>query len=208
MRKKNKLIFIFLIISIIVLAVILFFNWNTLSTINDNIIEISQNEIKVEKLRKQIIENISSDSVNINEDTILDELFEEKVLSKESEKRNITIEKEQQEILKKVSYNNPISEENKQKISDMNMTEDEFRNYLYKQLINMQLRVNLKKQLLEEINNNNIKIDNIDFKAEVEALNNYKNSNTFNAEELFSKTQELLDEYISIIKNGYSKIEK
>ena len=90
----------------------------------------------------------------------------------------------------------------------MNLTEEEFRNNLYEKLINMQLRVKLKEQLLDEIFNNDIKVDNNEFKVQVKSFNDDKNSNNYSAEELFTKTEELLDKYISILKSNYSKLEK
>lgn len=211
MLKKNKLIFIiFLVLIIILFMIAILVNFSVSRESTQDTIEVYAKEIELEKLRENIIVNDSSNIIN-NEnknDNIVNKIFEEKVLVNESKKRNISIEEEQKENLKKISFNNPISEENQQKIRDMNLTEEEFRNNLYEKLINMQLRVKLKEQLLEEIFNNDIKVDNNEFKVQVKSFNDDKNSNNYSAEELFTKTEELLDKYISILKSNYSKLEK
>lgn len=211
MLKKNKLIFIIFIVLIILLFMIaILVNFGVSKEVTQDTIEVYAKEIELERLREDIIINDSSNITN-NENTndnIVNKIFEEKVLVRESEKRNITIEEEQKENLKKISFNNPISEENQQKIRDMNLTEEDFRKNLYEKLMNMQLRVKLKEQLLEEIFNNNIKIDNNEFKVQVKSFNDYRNSNNYSAEELVTKTEELLDKYISILKSNYSKLEK
>ena len=93
-------------------------------------------------------------------------------------------------------------------ISNMNMTEEEFRNYLYNKLIDMQLRVNLKKELLEEINTNNIKINNQEFKQKVKNFNEYKNSENVNIDETIQNAENLLNEYITILEKQYTKVQK
>ena len=211
MLKKNKLIFIiFLVLIILLFMIAILINFGVSKEVTQDTIEVYAKEIELEKLRENIIVNDSSNIIN-NEnknDNIVNKIFEEKVLVNESKKRNISIEEEQKENLKKISFNNPISEENQQKIRDMNLTEEEFRNNLYEKLINMQLRVNIKEQLLDEIFNNDIKVDNNEFKVQVKSFNDDKNSNNYSAEELFTKTEELLDKYISILKSNYSKLEK
>ena len=176
------------------------------TTKEDNEIHIANEEIELEIVRSEIINEDSTNETSVNKENISNQIFEEKVLAKECEKRSITVDKEQQQTLRKVAFSNSISDKNMEKVNSMNMTEEEFRNYLYNKLMDMQLRVKLKKELLEEINTNNIKINNQEFKERVEAFNEYKNSKSFNLDEAIPKAEELLNEYITILENQYTKL--
>ena len=204
---KKWIITIFVIIIIIISTIIIFINHSegNNENISDNKsydIKISNREIELAMIRDEnIIENDKSF------ETISNEIFEEKVLDMEREKREICLDSEQEENLKNVIYNNPISDENKLKLKDMDMTEEEFRDYLYERMIKMQKRVQLNKQLLEEINNNDIKIDDEEFKAEVKKFNEDKN-NFNNTESLLTEYQDLYDSYVELISQQYNKIEE
>lgn len=165
-----------------------------------NSIEVSNEEIELALL--------STDDENIEEKSkqeISDQIFSEKVLNTESKKRNIDLSEEEKENFKKIVFSNNISEDNKRKIESMNMTEEEFRDYLYEKLLKMQKRVELKKQLLEEINNNNVKIKNQEFKKKVNTYNSTKYNK--NDTDTLNECTNLLNEYISIIESQYKKIE-
>lgn len=207
---KKWMIVISIIFVLIVLITIIFINYSegnneNISENNSYDIKVSNREIELALIRE------NENTVNNNEtaENVSNEIFEEKVLDIECEKRKIFLDSEQEENLKNVIYNNPISDENKSKLEDMNMTEEEFRDYLYDRMIKMQKRVKLNKQLLEEINNNNIKIDNEEFKAEVKKFNDDKDNNTnTNTENLLNKCQELYNKYVDLISQQYNKIEE
>ena len=170
----KKIFLIFIGVSLILLTVVIIISSTIQYIKKDNEIDVSNKEIKLEVMKNRNTNKINIDDTSVSEEEISNKIFEEKVLLKECEKRNIDIEDETKQELKKVTFNNPISDENMKVISNMNMTEEEFRNYLYNKLIDMQLRVNLKKELLEEINTNNIKINNQEFKQKVKILMNIK----------------------------------
>lgn len=204
----KKIFLIFIGVSLILLTVVIIISSTIQYIKKDNEIDVSNKEIKLEVMKNRNTNKINIDDTSVSEEEISNKIFEEKVLLKECEKRNIDIEDETKQELKKVTFNNPISDENMKVISNMNMTEEEFRNYLYNKLIDMQLRVNLKKELLEEINTNNIKINNQEFKQKVKNFNEYKNSENVNIDETIQNAENLLNEYITILEKQYTKVQK
>lgn len=190
-------------IVIILVVIMLILGITFINNTSEDKIIISNEEIELEIMKN---EDTYDKEKDIDFDKVTEKIFQEKVLNKESQKRNINIDNGTQEKLKEISLNNTISEENKRKIESLGLSEEEFREYLYNNLIEMQKRVLLKKELLEEINNNNIKIDNENFKEKVDIFNSNRETNS--AEEVLITTEELLNEYITILEQEYEKVVK
>ncbi len=148
-------------------------------------------------------ENLIKSNNNVkSEEEIINDLFEDKVLNYECEIRGVELDENTLIQIKKKTQED-LTEEELEKIADRNLTEQEFREELLIKLIDMEKRVILKEQLMEEISDNKIEINDKKFKKKVEEFNNNKQSMSF--EETANTLYSLLNQYIEILKNQYTK---
>lgn len=201
MRKKTVTIITLISISIILIVIVVVFNFKKIYKDNKTII-ISEQDIKSEKIKIELINDSNIDSGDkLNEnDNMIKEIADKKILKKEAEKRKILLSTEEEENIKLISEKNPLSEHSKNKMEDLKISEEEFRNQLYKELIDMKIRVKLKENLIKEINNNQVTIKNQEFEEKVSEYLKHKENNEDNTE---MECLNLLNEYIELLENTY-----
>ena len=97
-----------------------------------------------------------------------------------------------------------MSDQTLNDIASIGMTEKEFRDILFDRLVSMQKEFILKDQLTEEIANNDVKVNDKDFKKKVDEFNKIKNvENASEFEDLVLKSYDLIEEYIEILEKDY-----
>lgn len=161
----------------------------------DSAITISKNEIQFEREFK------NDDNANISDEEILNSIFDKKVMAKECDIRNIQIDDEILESLKEKSQKESTESE-KNKLKDIGMSEESFKENYLQELVCFEKEILLKQALLEEISSNNIKVEDKEFKSKIDNYNKKKSS--YSIEENLLQTESLLHEYIDIIKSNYT----
>lgn len=199
---KKNIFTVIIIVFIISMSITLSICMDNGKEKENNTIIISQKEKELEKIRE---ENSSTrnEKEKLNDDEIIKNITKDKVLLKEAQKEKISLSQEDIEQIKTLT-NNSISEEGKEKIKKLDMTEDEFREYLYNELVNMELRIKIQEKLIKEINSNNITLDNKEFKEKVAKYNDDKKNNIYDLEMGLN----LLNEYIKLLEDNYNIIEQ
>ena len=189
----RKIIYIIVIVVITLLCLVC----NRTNKSNQN--NLAYNKISYSDDKNNII-NIMDTNYHkslIKENTSSENEEVKEVLNYEAEKRNITLDVEQETKIEEI-LDKELSIGEKEKIKEIGVSEEEFKENLKKELILMQKRVKLKEKLISEINTNNISIDNIEFK---EKVNDY-NNNIKNNENLVQECLNLLNEYVELIQNN------
>lgn len=160
---------------------------------------VSNYDIKLKELRNTDNLNVEENNKNDSEN-IIKEIANEKILLKEAEKNNITLSEIEKNNIKNIVDSSPIDRKGLEKINKNEITESEFRNIVYRELENMQIRLKLKEKLVEEIYSNAISFDNEEFKNKVNDFN--KKNEKYNKDEILG----LLNEYISLLEKEYTII--
>lgn len=189
----RKIIYIIVIVVITLLCLVC----NRTNKSNQN--NLAYNKISYSDDKNNII-NIMDTNYHkslIKENTSSENEEVKEVLNYEAEKRNITLDVEQETKIEEI-LDKELSIGEKEKIKEIGVSEEEFKENLKKELILMQKRVKLKEKLISEINTNNISIDNIEFK---EKVNDY-NNNIKNNENSVQECLNLLNEYVELIQNN------
>lgn len=200
MKKKIIILGIVMLLVMLGLGTYILAVQNTNGIEEDRIITVDSKEIKMNKLQMQIDEE--KNKVILDDNSIIKEIGNNKILDKEVEKRNITLSKNEQAEVKALVEKASISKESEEKIVELGFNEDEFRAYMQEEVLKMQLRVKLKLELINEINSNSIQVENLKFKEEVEEYNKNNNEN-----ESITECLKLVDEYIKILQESYLIIE-
>lgn len=200
MKKKIIILGIVMLLVMLGLGTYILAVQNTNGIEEDRIITVDSKEIKMNKLQMQIDEE--KNKVILDNNSIIKEIGNNKILDKEVEKRNITLSKNEQAEVKALVEKASISKESEEKIVELGFNEDEFRDYMQEEVLKMQLRVKLKLELINEINSNSIQVENLKFKEEVEEYNKNNNEN-----ESITECLKLVDEYIKILQESYVIIE-
>lgn len=200
MKKKIIILGIVMLLVMLGLGTYILAVQNTNGIEEDRIITVDSKEIKMNKLQMQIDEE--KNKVILDDNSIIKEIGNNKILDKEVEKRNITLSKNEQAEVKALVEKASISKESEEKIVELGFNEDEFRDYMQEEVLKMQLRVKLKLELINEINSNSIQVENLKFKEEVEEYNKNNNEN-----ESITECLKLVDEYIKILQESYVIIE-
>lgn len=200
MKKKIIILGIVMLLVMLGLGTYILAVQNTNGIEEDRIITVDSKEIKMNKLQMQMDEE--KNKVILDDNSIIKEIGNNKILDKEVEKRNITLSKNEQAEVKALVEKASISKESEEKIVELGFNEDEFRDYMQEEVLKMQLRVKLKLELINEINSNSIQVENLKFKEEVEEYNKNNNEN-----ESITECLKLVDEYIKILQESYVIIE-
>lgn len=148
-------------------------------------------------------QKVNSNDDDVSEKEIINQLFKEEVLKKECEKRKIELDEETISKIKEQAKGE-LSDQTLNDIVSIGMTEKEFRDILFDRLVSMQKEFILKDQLTEEIANNDVKVNDKDFKKKVDEFNKIKNvENASEFEDLVLKSYDLIEEYIEILEKDY-----
>lgn len=205
MKIKKCVVFIVIIVIIVIIGGMIFFinkseNGKNIDEKN-NEISITEEEIDFEMQKENIpVQNRQ------NEESIenaKEELIEKKIISKECDKRNIQLDATQEEEFRNKAFVEELSEEDKEYAERTGMTEEEIRQAIYDLSVEMQKEVKLYDALLKEIYNNEVTIDNQEFKNKVNEYNENRNSENVDFDYNFNELQKLTDEYFNLIKEQY-----
>jgi len=161
MKKKIIILGIVMLLVMLGLGTYILAVQNTNGIEEDRIITVDSKEIKMNKLQMQMDEE--KNKVILDDNSIIKEIGNNKILDKEVEKRNITLSKNEQAEVKALVEKASISKESEEKIVELGFNEDEFRDYMQEEVLKMQLRVKLKLELINEINSNSIQVENLKF---------------------------------------------
>lgn len=192
---KRKIIILSTILLVIILLI------STIAIVNGKG-ESKKTEIVITK--EQInYQKVNSKDDDVSEKEIINQLFKEEVLKKECEKRKIELDEETISKIKEQAQGE-LSDQTLNDIASIGMTEKEFRDILFDRLVSMQKEFILKDQLTEEIANNDVKVNDKDFKKKVDEFNKIKNvENASEFEDLVLKSYDLIEEYIEILEKDY-----
>lgn len=192
---KRKIIISSTILLVIILLI------STIAIVNGKG-ESKKTEIVITK--EQInYQKVNSKDDDVSEKEIINQLFKEEVLKKECEKRKIELDEETISKIKEQAQGE-LSDQTLNDIASIGMTEKEFRDILFDRLVSMQKEFILKDQLTEEIANNDVKVNDKDFKKKVDEFNKIKNvENASEFEDLVLKSYDLIEEYIEILEKDY-----
>lgn len=148
-------------------------------------------------------QKVNSKDDDVSEKEIVNQLFKEEVLKKECEKRKIELDEETISKIKEQAKGE-LSYQTLKEIASIGMTEKEFRDILFDRLVSMQKEFILKDQITEEIANNDVKVNDKDFKKKVDEFNKIMNvENASEFEDLVLKSYDLIEEYIEILEKDY-----
>ncbi len=191
--KKTKVALILVLICIVSIATVSFLYINNKHDKTEIIITTEQIDYQ----------KILSKNDDKTEEEIINQLFKEEVLKKECEKRKIELDEETISKLKEDAQGE-LSDEKLNKIALSGMTEKEFRDVLFDRLVSMEKEFVLIDQLTEEIANNNVQVNNKEFKKKVDDINKIKKfENPAGFQDLVLRNYNLLEEYIEILKSDY-----
>lgn len=208
MINKYKIYIICLVIIVGIMGLSAFIkNYGPNNSIQENLIIISEKDVLLKKAQIFDYEEYNEETRNLNnDDFIKKEIFKEKVLVSEANKRGIAIEEEYKNDLKDLIIKKEIKEGDKEFIKSLSISENEFKEIVYNEFINLKLRSELRRELIKEIESNNISIGNKELQENVLKYNNEKE--LIEVDKRIAELEKVLDQYIDLITNNYIKVEK
>ncbi len=188
--KKMKVILILILVCIVSIAIVSFLYINDKYDKTEIIVTTEEIELK----RKVNAED------NLTDDEIINMLFENKVFNEECNKREIKLE---DSVLNEINseLQEELTEDDLKAIELWDMTETEFYKYSYDTYVNLEKQCILDEQIIDEIDNNNLKNNNRELKKKVDDFN--KNRDSMPLGDIFNTFDALYNEYVEILKSDY-----
>ena len=217
-KKIISLIIVLVIICLILVGVICVVsslddkNILTQGNISEVVATVNGEEIKRFDInyRKYINKNSEKDEEDIkqknNDETVKNELIQDKVLLQEAKKNNIDIDENEKQTIRK-SYEDSMTDGDKMTATKIGMTQEEYLNYIVEKQIEDKVIAKIKTDIFTKLTNGEIHIDDEEFNKKYEEYQNYK-AEDLNEEvnNKFAILQEASDIYVNyLVKNSEIK---